>query len=511
MGAYLRAATILWVSSLGSVGPLRAATLNDDGPVYLAYAGPYSSSPSSAFGHLFLVIPDYAGQPAPLWDVVTFSAETFGADPLRYMTIGIAGGFLGRFSRLDFHEKTREYEVLDDRDLWLVQLALTPAQREDLDRELAELEGRWFPYTFFEKNCAYYLQALLSRATGQLPLPTGMVSPLDVVATTLESGLSGTSHYRPAASRRLRAMAAGVQPEVTRRLKDTPWVTVLSDTVWIHGLPPLERRFLHQFAWLRATSEHRALPPAAQAGLALLRRLNGQPSTNDGETLSVTGAGDPILPPAFHRYSRMRVGFVEHPRGRRISARYRGALHDEVDPWSGHRPLNSMEFLSLEVSAPTDHLALQVDEIVLFSQRALSPSDWIAGRTSWLFEAQARRGGIFDSEAIHMETRAGLGKTTERGSSWYTYWLVTAAVVAVWDDDVAFAPGLELGTAVAVGPDWRLGARWTREHHVGQWELVHQRIHGWIRRDLGSRLGIVGRGESGPGGELFSISIDWYP
>src|SRR5690242_18400045 len=103
------------------------------GPAYLGYAGPYSASPSSSFGHLFLVLAEKPDDPPLLWDVITFTAVTFDADPLRFVMVGMLGGFPGRYSRRKFHQQAREYELLNDRQMWLVELRLSPAQRSSIE------------------------------------------------------------------------------------------------------------------------------------------------------------------------------------------------------------------------------------------------------------------------------------------------------------------------------------------------------------------------------------------
>jgi len=168
--------------------------------------------------------------------VVTFNAETYGANPLRFVTVGIAGGFLGRYQRTDFHEKTREYELFDDRDLWLVRLTLSRDERIALEEALNATRGRWYPYTFFDQNCAYYLQSILAEATGSIPEPSGIISPTSVVEAILRSPLAGQSFIRPAASQRLETLARSAHDHVVARLKADDWQAVAADTIWLASL-----------------------------------------------------------------------------------------------------------------------------------------------------------------------------------------------------------------------------------------------------------------------------------
>jgi hypothetical protein len=489
-----------------------AGPAEEAGPAYLVYAGPYSASPSSAFGHLFLVLARHPGDPSPLWDVVTFSAVTFDADPVRYLTIGIAGGFLGRFSRLPFHEKSREYELLEDRDLWLVELRLTPSQRAALEGALEERRGRWYPYSFFRQNCAFHLQALLAAATGAVSAPSGLVSPTGVVTEVLRGPLAGPSFFRPAASRRIAAAAAALSPDVLRRLRREPWTALAADTAWLDGLDLPARRVAQAYFGLRALEATALLPAPTRAGLAHLRVLDADAAPDPAAPRAPGGPGAELAPPVFHRYPRLALSREAGASGPgRLALRIRGALHDEADPWLGHQPLNTMELLSAQVSSREDRPALRLDAAVLFSQRSLAPSDWIRRRGSWLLEVVGRRGGLYDDHAGHLEARGGLGATLRLPGDLYAAGLGTVAGVGAWDRGATVAPGVEAGLVGLTFAWWRWGLRYTREHDLLSWSRWHERARAWIRVDVGRRLGLTVAAERWRGEDRVSIAVEAYP
>jgi hypothetical protein len=45
---------------------------------------------------------------------------------LAFLVKGVLGGFDGQYHRMLFHENSRDYELLEDRDLWLLELRLGP-------------------------------------------------------------------------------------------------------------------------------------------------------------------------------------------------------------------------------------------------------------------------------------------------------------------------------------------------------------------------------------------------
>jgi Domain of unknown function (DUF4105) len=479
--------------------------------VYLGYAGPYSSSPSSAFGHLFLVVPSTTEEPVPLWDVVTFGAETDGAGPVRFVVVGIGGGFFGKYQRVAFHEKIHDYESLEDRDLWLVELTLSATQRAALTKELAETAGRWYPYTFFSENCAYYLQQLLSDATGVISEPKGVVSPIGVVDEVLSSTIAGPSFFRPSVSRRLRQMANTVDPQVVKRLRSQDWVHIAADTTWVRQLPASDRQFVQEYVGWRSLDQTSLLSAESSEGISFMRLLNAR-ETSESIGPNARSPGRPSPDPLFHRYGRFGVSSLYGASSvSRVAVRYRAALHDLFDPSLAHRPVNSLDLLALEVSSPASRLRPRLDRFVLFSQRALSPSDWITPRRSWMLETLGRRGGIFSVDGFHLEVRGGAGKTRRIRHRGFAYWLITVAGAGVCCNRLGVAPGWETGFAWLSGKKWRSGVRWSREFGLGRASRVHERLRIWVRRDM-TRLWALNAGfVKGPTGSYLQVTVDWYP
>jgi hypothetical protein len=392
-----------------------------------------------------------------------------------------------------------------------VKLKLTESQRAALDRELEATDGRWYPYTFFSRNCAYYLQALIARATEAVPPPGGIVSPTGVMDAVLKSPLAGSSYFRPGATRRLEGMSRAVPEAVRARLREDDWQSVAADTGWLRQLPAEDRHFVQEyFAW-KGLAESKPLDDAAAGGVALLRVLNAQ----DAPVSMVPTAGrvgEPIDAPRFHQYTRLSLSVVgaraESPR---VALRYRGALHDLADPSVAHRPLNSLELLSVEASIPSRGFTPRLDNVVLLSQRSLTPSDWITSRGSWMLEALGRRGGLFEPNGFHLELRGGVGKTVRLLGPTFAYALATAAGVGVCCDKIAFAPGWEAGVAWLASPRLRSGLRWSREYDISAWSRWHERLRIWTRVDVGNTWATTLSAENTPLGDLLRFSIDWYP
>jgi len=484
---------------------------DDSGPAYLVYAGPYSASPSSAFGHLFLVLADDAEQPLPAWTVVSFSAETHGAGAMRYLCVGISGGFLGRYQQLAFHEKTRDYQALDDRDLLLLELVLTPAERRALGDAIAATKGCWFPYTFFRLNCAHYLQRLLADVFPDIPLPGGAVSPVDVMEIVLESTHAGRCFRRPAASSRLESEFDGLDPEIRRQVSQRTWTDVAADLKWLRGLTPSERRVVHDYLAWRLLRHKEQVAEGVLEGMQYLRTLAAADTLSAGGGQSNRHLGEYVEMPVFHGYTTLAGSFSLNQEGRPSTlVRGRMALHRWIDSWRHHRPANTMEFMALSLQYCHDPGRLILDDIVLFSQRSLSPRSLLKRRRSWLLEVLGRRGGLWGNDQLHAELRGGIGTTYRLGSAAYVHGLITGAFVSDGIRRATISPGLEAGILVLGGNRWRFGGR-------GRYDL--DPIHGrrpyaaastFLRHDLGLSVGLEAAAEFRGGSYHYSMGVSKY-
>ena len=126
--------------------------------VSLVFASYFIQKPSSAFGHTFLRLhTNKLGNAALLDFAVDFSASVDTSNPIAYGVKGIVGGFKGRFSRMPYFLKVREYADLDSRDIWEYPLNLSKQQLLLLTLHLWEMDQAYFDYYYFSENCSYHI------------------------------------------------------------------------------------------------------------------------------------------------------------------------------------------------------------------------------------------------------------------------------------------------------------------------------------------------------------------
>jgi hypothetical protein len=159
--------------------------------LYFVFAGPYPSSPSSSFGHIFILLeaPKNSKKSLLLWDVVNFGAEVNNMGGFEQFYKGIFGSLTGHFQLLTFGEKLREYTFIESRPLWLFQLKLNEKEKDSFLEELFLSQRKNYPYRFHDKNCAFMIEHLINKALKREEKSRVVVTPRDVL-TNLETRFS---------------------------------------------------------------------------------------------------------------------------------------------------------------------------------------------------------------------------------------------------------------------------------------------------------------------------------
>ena len=164
--------------------------------LYIAFAGPYPASPSSALGHIFLVIePDTLSKtPYLLWKAINFGADIESINQIELFWYGLFGGLKGKFSELYFHEKIQEYSNIESRPIWLIPVNLSYQEKRRFQIELENRKNETYNYRFTNLNCVNYIEDLvLASIDSNTAMPTRFyTTPEDFIISSpiLQSRIS---------------------------------------------------------------------------------------------------------------------------------------------------------------------------------------------------------------------------------------------------------------------------------------------------------------------------------
>lgn len=164
--------------------------------VDLIFASSFLGNPASSFGHTLFRFVRRGADGKPRHDLLSYGVS-YGANitteqALLYAFNGTFGIFMGYYSVAPYYEKLREYNYIDNRDLWEYELNLTQEQIDKMVEHLWEILPTQMRYYFFSRNCSYQLLAFLEAVDARFELVSQLpayVIPLDTIRILNNSGL----------------------------------------------------------------------------------------------------------------------------------------------------------------------------------------------------------------------------------------------------------------------------------------------------------------------------------
>lgn len=167
--------------------------------VTIVFPTAHINSPASMYGHTFLKVG--ADKETPLIsNAINYAAKTDEKNGLIFAYNGLFGGYEGRYSIMPYYEKIKEYNNLEQRDVWEYDLNLSQEEINKLVLHTWELKDSYADYYFFKENCSYNVLWLLEIARPSLDLVSYFdfkAIPLDTIKIlTKYDGLIVDSRYR---------------------------------------------------------------------------------------------------------------------------------------------------------------------------------------------------------------------------------------------------------------------------------------------------------------------------
>ena len=166
--------------------------------VTIVFPTAHINSPASMYGHTFLRVSSNEETPL-ISNAVNFAAKTDDTNGLIFAYKGLFGEYEGRYSILPYYEKIKEYNNLEQRDIWEYDLDLTQEQIDRLVLHAFELKDSYSDYFFFKENCSYNILWLLEVSRNDLDLVshfTFKTVPLDSIKILKSFNLIKDSRFR---------------------------------------------------------------------------------------------------------------------------------------------------------------------------------------------------------------------------------------------------------------------------------------------------------------------------
>lgn len=349
----------------------------------LIFAADYMNSPSSMFGHTLLRIdtPEQNEETRLLAYAINYAAETRETNGLFFAVKGLTGQYPGAFSVMPYYEKVKEYNDMEDRDLWEYQLSFSPEELNRMLLHLWELKGIKFPYYYFSSNCSYQLLGLFEIARPGLKLRKNFpvyAIPTDTLKRVLEEkNILRKMVYRPSSGTML-------NHEITKSEKivnDAAYQRVNNHALPEHLTPAQQAKALetaYDYAYYRFLSGR----GERTQNMKTLRSLLVERSKVDAPDQRSNPTQPRVDPSQGHATKRLAMGAGFDGENGYTSIGIRPAYHDLLDPLAGYRKGAHIDFLNAEL-ALVDNEGLKVDHFILLGINSLAPRNTFLKPISW--------------------------------------------------------------------------------------------------------------------------------
>ncbi|CAM3881554.1 DUF4105 domain-containing protein [Arcobacter cloacae] len=174
--------------------------------VTMVFPTAHINSPASMYGHTFLRLGSNKQTPL-ISNAINYAAVTNETNGFIFAYKGLFGHYEGRYSILPYYEKIKEYNNLEQRDIWEYDLDLNQEEINRLVLHTFELKDSYSDYFFFKENCSYNILWLLEIARPSLHLVSNFdfkTVPLDSIKILQKYDLIENTNFRYSSMRKMK-------------------------------------------------------------------------------------------------------------------------------------------------------------------------------------------------------------------------------------------------------------------------------------------------------------------
>lgn len=379
--------------------------------IYLVFPSAYLNSPSSMYGHTLFRVKK-KGNDTPLLDfAVNYAANTDPNDnQLVFSYKGLTGGYPGVASVMPYYQKVKEYNFLENRDIWEYELLLTDQEVDQFIRHIWEIKGTSIPYYFFSQNCSYQLLTMLDAASPRLNLASQFslwAIPADTVREVKAQGILGKAEYRPSSLNIIESMLEQVehsQIDIAKRLVipeqlDLTELNQLSEVDQAQTLDIAYEYSRYLSARKKSTLAH--LSSRSIKLLSLRSKLDvskvflpvNQPAVRDDQGHSTSRIGV-----ALRHQNSKQFGIID----------YRPSYHDVLDPQGGYLKGAELSMFSGSIRLKD---SVELNHFNFVNIHSMAATNALMMPKSWHINASLIRDVAYDDDLL-FRLHGGAGVTT---------------------------------------------------------------------------------------------------
>lgn len=329
--------------------------------LYLVFAGPYPSSPTSSFGHIFALIEPQEKKPFLLWDAIDFSADISEVGSFNFFLNGIFGSLDGQYKIIPFYEKLREYTFIESRSLWLFPIQFDKQESQNLLNNLFQVQGKVLPYKFANHNCASEILRLINNSKkNPNDISNVLVLPRDVIRKThIDSVI----------------FIESISASLTQYNMDTLIIDNKNDSLTLSSEISLQKKL--SFLEWQNFHGRTSLTEQEKDELNRLRKEVSRSEKNDIASLR-TYAKKFSIHPTMRADVACRYSSELEPM---YLLKYRFGLHEYFDPSIVYPKDDYLSIFNIELGYTDKKIFL--NKFMLFEQTSLQPISFLSNSSSW--------------------------------------------------------------------------------------------------------------------------------
>ncbi len=363
----------------------------------LFYAGPYLSSPSSTFGHSFLLL---GSEKIEEFSQMTFN---FAADipenigGFDYAFKGLTGGFPGVISISPYFQRLYQYTDMENRDLWEYRLNLSQSEMNLLTDYVWEIRNQVeFEYYYLNENCASLLLWVLKAVKPEINITTSnkiFVPPSEITQVASRENLVSTVVYHPALLKRLNSKIN----RMTEIEKEKFQTMITESKIEPEETNPLLLEAMMDHINFERHRNSGRLPEKLKLPerLTLLRR-----SKIHSEPVLFNKTETPIEPHKSHPPMQLQLARLYNNDSGSSALKFRPGIHGLLDFEAGYLPTSSIKILEVEALLLHDS-QLKLLNLTFLNLTNFPTVDLYQSPLSWSVDLSIRQSDFNFNEAQH--------------------------------------------------------------------------------------------------------------
>lgn len=486
----------------------------------LIFPASYINSPSSMFGHTLLrvnLINEKSENPLTGYSISYAANVPPNEIGLLFAYRGFFGGYEGKFSIIPYYEKIKEYNEIENRDIWEYELNFTAEESKQILRHVWELKDIVFDYYFFTENCSYQLLTLLEIVRPELKLREQFnykAIPADTVRSVVETGVIESTVYRPSGTTVL--LSRNNELSEQEKIAVAQLITTEQDvTEVVSALSPQSKSRVLEYAYdyfrykFSEASHLRDAKASRSYDLLMTRSQLKEPAS-----------WQPIIVPAVrddqgHGTSRIALGLGRENDSDFVSLKVRPAYHDVLDPLPGYGFGAQINFLDLSVKYYQQTETLELDKITFINISSMTPSTDFISPMSWSADVFAEKKFIDNKNINVMALKLGGGKSYLLSDKNMISLLAEFGLESGNEFDKGYSAGVGLRAEWLIAGDdvtsrLRLAAMnyeegETYEYSLAEWELAFH-----LKKNMDLRAKVKHDKTGTVRMHQYEVAIHWY-